>query len=132
MVFKIFGGLVSERYDSSIGCEIIQKKLFIVTARRGVQLQGGSRPQQVSDEGLPSLGRPGGAGRLLRNPSRWVLQPLGQRSCSKGDVRDLSHRPSRCLGAMKSAGAELHSPWVFLLKYLETKKYLQSTQNVPI
>lgn len=78
MIFKIFGNLVSERYDGTIDCEIIQNKLFMVTARRGVQLWGGRHPQQVSDEGLPSLGRPGGAGRLLRNWSRWILQPLGQ------------------------------------------------------
>lgn len=52
MIFKTFGSLVSERYDGNTDCEIIQKKLFVVAARRGVQLRGG---RQVSEEGLPSL-----------------------------------------------------------------------------
>lgn len=33
---------------------------------------------------------------------------------------------------MKNAGTDLLSPWVVLLKHLETEKYLQSTQNTPI
>lgn len=110
-----------EMTNGNIDSEIARERLFTVTASRRVQLREAGACSRCQPRVCP---RWGGAGRLLgarADGSYSLLQPLGQPSCSKGDVRDLSHGPARCLRALQSAGIELLSPCLVLLKYLATK-----------
>lgn len=110
-----------EMPNGNSDCEMNRRRLFPVTASRGVQLREAGACSKCQPRVCPRWGGAGSSLGTRADGYSSLFQPLGQPSCSKGDGRDLSHRPARCLRALKIASAELLSPWVVLLKYLETK-----------